>query len=141
MNKSSDLKILVIDDVAMIRKLVSKCLSSMPEVNEIIEAKSGMEGLTKFYINTDTDLIITDWVMPKMDGLFFINRLRDQGHQVPVILFTANGEDKIDRLDQSRIQSTLSKPFESKTLKRRVRSVLGIDKPHTTPKAPSSNIL
>lgn len=68
------------------------------------------------------DLGILDIMMPKMDGVTALKKIREQGNRLPVLLLTAKSEvdDKVDGLD-SGADDYLTKPFASKELLARIR--------------------
>ena len=91
-----------------------------------VEANHGQMGLRLAQENMP-DLIITDVMMPKMDGYQFCNaiRLDEKTSHIPVIMLTAKGglEDKIVGLE-SGVDAYLTKPFSAKELKATVRNLL-----------------
>lgn len=78
-------------------------------------------------------LIITDLLMPVMDGLTFIQILRKSGNSVPVIMLTALGttEDKLRGFDAGT-DDYIVKPFEFEELLARIRAVFKRSKPETS---------
>lgn len=80
-------KILIVEDEQdMLEALVDKLTS---EGFKIIEAKNGEDGLEKA-LKEQPDLILLDIVMPKMDGMTMMKKLREDkwGRKVPIILLT-----------------------------------------------------
>ena len=73
------------------------------------------------------DLLIIDWMLPSMNGLDLIRRLRQDKHtsQLPMIMLTARGEevDKIKSFD-SGVDDYLTKPFSPKELIARIKALL-----------------
>ncbi|MBI5075289.1 MAG: response regulator [Nitrospirae bacterium] len=83
-------KIMVVDDDDSIRKLMIELLKIKfrdPQV-KIIEAANGEEAAQAF--SNDVDLVITDYMMPKMDGLKLAAWLRDNAPQTRIILATGS---------------------------------------------------
>lgn len=70
------------------------------------------------------DVAILDIMMPKMDGITVLKRLREQGNMIPVIMLTAKAEvdDKVLGLD-SGANDYLTKPFDTKELLARIRAM------------------
>ena len=70
------------------------------------------------------DGVIMDWMMPKMDGLTALRKMRENSDQTPVLLLTAKAEidDKVEGLD-SGANDYLTKPFASKELLARIRAM------------------
>ncbi|MCI8365472.1 MAG: response regulator transcription factor [Eubacterium sp.] len=70
------------------------------------------------------DGVILDIMMPKMDGIAVLKKIRQQGSLVPVLMLTAKSEidDRVLGLD-SGADDYLSKPFDTKELLARIRSI------------------
>ena len=120
---SSRMSVLIIDDNADIRSYVHGLLKAEYSV---IEAANGSEGIRKA-MKYVPDLIISDVMMPGMDGIECCRRLKSelQTCHIPVILLTACS------LDEQRIQgydggadSYISKPFSSQLLLARIRNLI-----------------
>jgi DNA-binding response OmpR family regulator len=70
-------------------------------------------------------LLVTDIVVPGLDGLDLIDRLREHGVQIPILVITANADKNLAaQLEQRGIRDLLAKPFNSDELVRRISSVL-----------------
>ena len=85
--------------------------------------KNGLEALD-YATTLEYDAIILDIMMPKMDGLTALKKMREQGIKTPVLMLTAKSqiEDRVIGLD-SGADDYLSKPFASKELLARVRAL------------------
>src|SRR3990172_4513867 len=114
-------KILVIDDEPSILTLVSAYLK--PEGYEVFTASDGPSGL-KAARAFKPDLIILDVMLPGMDGMELLSRLRRES-DVYVILLTARTEetDKIVGLSVGA-DDYVSKPFSPRELVARVKAAL-----------------
>ena len=84
-----NLKVLVVDDEARMRKLVKDFLTI--KGYQVIEAADGEEAVDIFFAQKDIALIILDVMMPRMDGWEVCKSIR-QYSQVPIIMLTARGE-------------------------------------------------
>ena len=82
-------KILLVDDEPAIVKGISFSLKQ--DGYDIDAAYDGEEAIEKFNNNT-YDLVILDVMLPKMDGLAVLQRIREKS-KLPVIMLTAKGED------------------------------------------------
>ena len=71
------------------------------------------------------DLILLDWMLPKLDGIHLCQRLRQRGFQTPVLLLTAKdtNTDKVIGLDAGA-DDYVVKPFDLKELLARIRALL-----------------
>lgn len=117
-----NLKILVVDDEARMRKLVRDFL--VRDGYTVVEAADGEEAVSIFYDNKDIALIILDVMMPKMDGYEVCEEIR-RVSKVPIIMLTA----KSDERDELRgfdlgIDEYVTKPFSPKLLVARVEAIL-----------------
>ncbi|HCS74536.1 MAG TPA: DNA-binding response regulator [Clostridiales bacterium] len=113
-------KILLVDDEPAIVKGLS---FSLKQDGYIIDAAyDGEEAIEKFNNNT-YDLVILDVMLPKMDGLGVLQRIRERS-KLPVIMLTAKGEDmdKILGLDYGA-DDYMTKPFNILELKARVKAI------------------
>jgi adenylate cyclase len=125
-------KILIVDDEPFNLDLLEQELADYDYAIE--RASDGVEAVEK----TETfrpDVILLDYMMPKMNGLEVVKRLRasEQHKAIPVILLTAKAtqEDKIAGLDAGA-DDYVTKPFDSFELLARVRAMLRIKQMHDT---------
>ena len=114
-------KVLVVDDEAHIRELVSLYLKD--EGFEIVEKSNGVDAL-EYAENHPVDLVILDILMPKMDGWVLCERLREFG-EMPILMITAKGEAQ-DRIHGFKLGTDdyLVKPFDPVELVLRVKALL-----------------
>jgi CheY-like chemotaxis protein len=117
-------RILVVDDDAWILRMISTVLSKRGY--EIITAADGQEGFERAVAKTP-DLIITDIMMPKLDGWSLVKHLRSRPEFafVPVIFLSALGSDE-DRIKGFRLGADdyMPKPFRFEELDLRVAKAL-----------------
>jgi two-component system, chemotaxis family, response regulator PixG len=118
-------QVLVVDDDRNIREVVSMCLHKLKGW-DVLTAASGQEGLDGVQTNSP-DVIILDVMMPEMDGLAFLRKLRSNPNtkKIPVILLTANRylPDK-SLLTELGVVETISKPFLPVNLVRQIDKAL-----------------
>lgn len=118
---------MVVDDDRMIRRIVSTKLSGLGYTVE--EAEDGQEALEKLENGEVPDLLITDQLMPRVNGLRLIRAIRsnsDPGKAtLPVIMLTSKGgeQDVIEGLEAG-LDDYVIKPFSPDELAARVRTVL-----------------
>ena len=125
-------KILIVDDEPFNLDLLEQ---ELDEQNYTIErANDGAEALDKVPV-FQPDLILLDYMMPKMNGLEVLRRLREDAlyKSIPVILLTAKAtqEDKVRGLDAGADDYVI-KPFDSFELLARVRAMMRIKQMHDT---------
>jgi len=113
--------ILVVDDEPQIRRVMRMALSS--QGFEVIEARSGEEGLEKFREHLP-DLVLLDLNMPGIGGLETCRSIRI-GSEVPIIVLTVRSkeEEKVEALDAGA-DDYVTKPFGMKELLARIRAAL-----------------
>ncbi len=115
--------ILLVDDSEDVRKYLSNLLENNFKISE---AENGEEGI-KAAKEMMPDLIISDVMMPSMDGLEFCSRIKSewQTSDVPIILLTAKAslESKIEGLETGA-DDYLTKPFDSRELFSRINNLL-----------------
>jgi CheY-like chemotaxis protein len=102
-------RILVVDDEPIVVEMIKRKLDRLGY--EAFIALNGIEAIDVTY-QVPLDLIFTDIIMPQMDGVTLINRLRDAPHtkRVPIVVFSAHA-CKSD-MKKLGIEEFLSKPFE-----------------------------
>jgi len=114
-------RILVVDDEPVVVQSVRSYLEAAHF--EVVAAYDGREAIAQFEAHAP-DLIILDWMLPKMDGLTFAQHIRQRSN-VPIIMLTARVEedDRIAGLE-SGADDYVIKPFSARELEARVRAVL-----------------
>lgn len=115
--------ILIVEDSADVRKYL---IDLLKESYILLEAKDGDEGIETAR-NNSVDLIISDVMMPKMDGMEFGRIIKSnwQTSHIPIILLTAKvgKESKLEGLEIGA-DDYLTKPFETKELFIRIKNLL-----------------
>ena len=113
--------ILVVEDDNEIRELISEFLLTQQYKVEL--ASDGLEGLTLFQ-KKEFDLVITDVMMPNMDGFQLCQTIR-KNSDIPIIMLTAL-EDDLDQLKgfDTGVDDYITKPFSFDILIKRVEAVL-----------------
>jgi signal transduction histidine kinase/DNA-binding response OmpR family regulator len=115
--------LLIVEDNPDVSRFIKSCL-----MNEyrIMTAANGAEGFERMYME-EPDLIISDVMMPIMDGLEFVKKLKSDIRtcHIPVILLTARTsyDQKIEGLETGA-DSYIPKPFNEKHLQVRVKSLI-----------------
>jgi len=84
----SKIKILIIDDSPVIRKLLAEMIATESDLDLVAQAPNGKIGLQKM-TETSPDIVITDWEMPEMGGLETIEAIRKINPRIPIIVFSS----------------------------------------------------
>jgi CheY-like chemotaxis protein len=123
MDNLSDLSVLVIDDSYVNRQLMKTILDD--EFKEVIEAGDGIEALEILESGIKPHLIILDLMMPVMDGVETLRRIRKLGYAVPIIVVTADieGANRIKCLELG-VAAFINKPIYGTQVVRLINEVL-----------------
>lgn len=84
-------KILIIEDEAAIRRVLSKILSEESKEYQVEEAEDGLEGINKIK-ETDYDLVLCDIKMPKMDGVEVLEAAKKLKPETPMVMISGHGD-------------------------------------------------
>lgn len=124
--------ILIVDDSSVTRKVIKKHLSNSPYASlKMLEAPDGEKALE--IVKTEpVDVILSDWNMPKMNGLEFSRAVREyekklaqkDKKQVQIIMITTEGTiEKVTQAMESGVNEYIVKPFTADTLTKTLKKV------------------
>lgn len=114
---------LVVDDSAVIRRILSGALRSL-DFLEIDEATNGREAV-EAATNRPYNLILIEWTLPRMGGLDAVRAMRAQGVTAPIIMVSAEaGKTNIIDALKAGVQNYVIKPFDLNTLTTKIREAL-----------------
>mgnify|MGYP001247764265 CR=1 FL=1 len=117
-------KILVVDDSSTIRAIIKKQLKDMGFTNVIL-ADDGAAGF-KIANESDIDLIISDWNMPKMTGLEFLKAVRadEKLKETAFMLLTSvDDKDSISEALKAGVNQYIIKPFTANQLQDKINLI------------------
>lgn len=116
------MRILIIEDDLRVAELLQRGLEEHGFTPTL--AYDGISG-KKLALQNDYDLVITDIILPKMDGIDLCKFIRQSKPNMPIIMLTALGttDDKVDGFDAGA-DDYLVKPFEMRELIARIRALL-----------------
>lgn len=116
------MKILIIEDDQRVAELIKRGLEEQGFTPTI--AYDGLSG-KKMALQNNYDLMITDIILPKLDGIDLCRQIRESKPGMPVIMLTALGttDDKVEGFDAGA-DDYLVKPFEMRELLVRIRALL-----------------
>lgn len=131
-------KICFVDDEQNIRRLVAYDLKAAGYETTLCE--NGQEALNHAQ-TIPFDVMIVDWMMPQMDGITLVKRLREAGHHAIIIMLTAKSEEE-DLIEafEAGVDDYLTKPFSSRELMVRIKAHLNRIKPTPTAGLVLSNV-
>jgi len=115
-------KILLVEDDDRIAEALAEALTDQHYVVDVADdGQAGWELAEAFHY----DLIILDWMLPKLNGVHLCQRLRQKGYSMPVLMLTAkdSSTDKVIGLDAGA-DDYVVKPFDLKELMARIRALL-----------------
>jgi len=114
--------VLVVDDDRRLRKMLERTLAY--QGMQVVTAADGQEALDRVR-ERRPDVIVLDWMMPGLDGLEVIRRLREKDDQTLILMLTARDaiENRVEGL-QSGADDYLIKPFAPAELVARVHALL-----------------
>lgn len=115
------MKILIVEDEKDLRSVLEKRLKKKYTVDSCSDGQSALEFLAVYTY----DVILLDIMLPKVDGLTVLRKIREQKNETPTILLTAKGqvEDRVEGLDAGA-DDYLVKPFAFEELLARIRVLM-----------------
>lgn len=115
-------RLLVVDDNLSLIHMIREHANSSNNMEVVYEAHDGEEGLRmiKDHVN-DVDLVLLDLIMPNKDGIYVLDKIKEEGLNVNVIVITSfNADEMIKRVSTYNIKYFLLKPFDFNDLEQRV---------------------
>lgn len=126
------LRFLVVDDNEHMRSLLRTVLHGFGS-RDVIEADDGVTGLEAFIAHRP-DIVLTDWAMPRIDGIEMTRRLRDEAAgpnpYVPIIMVSAHSaRERVIAAREAGVTEFLVKPISPKSLFQRIVNVVANPRP------------
>lgn len=123
-------------------KSMAKALTVILEKNNYsVDTVHDGEAAYRYFKTSEYDVAVLDIMMPKMDGITLLKKIRAEGNHVPVIMLTAKSQidDKVEGLD-SGANDYLTKPFDTKELLARIRALTRVNSVQTDSVLKAGNI-
>ena len=117
-------QVLIIDDEAIMRKLLEQILK---EKYEVISLENGKEALEWMYSGNIPDLVVADLNMPEINGFEYIRRVRESGFFKDLPLIVLSGEESsAERIKSLKLGANdyLVKPFKQEELGLRIDNLI-----------------
>ena len=122
-------RVLVVEDSAVIQRLIAVCLrSSGVEVETRCDGPTGLQAA----LENPPDLLILDVGLPKMDGWQVLDRIRSdmRTRNLKVLVLTAHAQEETrERADRGGADAFVTKPFRPDDLRRVAEGLLGVGAP------------
>ena len=116
-------KILIVDDAGFARFMIGKIIKETG--HEIIEAENGRIGLEKIE-SERPDLVITDLLMPEVDGVMLLAELKKKKNAVPVVVMSSNIQETMrQKCHELGAAGFINKPPQKDVLLKLVNQILG----------------
>jgi two-component system, chemotaxis family, chemotaxis protein CheY len=125
MSVNKNLKILVVDDFATMRKVIRNLLKQGGFEN-IVEAEDGVAAL-KVLQSQKVDFVISDWNMPNMSGLELLKAVRgsDDLKELPFLMVTAEAlKDNVVAAVKAGVSNYIVKPFTAEVLTEKIEKIV-----------------
>ena len=125
MSVNKNLKILIVDDFATMRKVIRNLLKQGGFEN-VVEAEDGVAAL-KVLKSQPVDFIISDWNMPNMSGLELLKAVRsdDELKALPILMVTAEAlKDNVVAAVKAGVSNYIVKPFTAEVLNEKIEKIV-----------------
>jgi two-component system chemotaxis response regulator CheY len=124
MPADANMKILVVDDMVTMRRIVKNILKQLGFAN-IDEAENGQEALQKLRVDT-YGFVVSDWNMPVMTGIDMLRAIRadEKLKTTPVLMVTAEAQQSnLIEAVQAGVSNYIVKPFTAETLQEKIAKI------------------
>jgi CheY-like chemotaxis protein len=119
------MRVLIADDDLTIRALLGDMLADLG--HDVTAAANGAEAVD-LAARDQPDLIILDFLMPRLSGLDAMKAMRQRGLSMPIVLLTAISDASMRELEGvDRADAVMEKPFKKRTLEKAIAKAMRID--------------
>ncbi len=116
-------KVLIADDDRLVRAMLSDLLGELGHA--VVAAENGAEAVA-LCAREKPDVVVLDFLMPRLSGLDALQAIRRRGHALPVVLLTAISDSSLRELDGAdQADAVLEKPFRKRTIEKALARVTG----------------
>lgn len=120
------MKILIVEDSSVMRRVIKNSINKFFEV-DFLEAENGSEALDILKLESDIDFIVTDWLMPILDGIQLTTFLKnnDKTKDIPVLMITTKShKNDIVLAIKSGVNDYIVKPIVSSHLEQKIKNLV-----------------
>jgi two-component system chemotaxis response regulator CheY len=118
------MRFLVVDDSSAMRRILTNALNRLGHT-DVVEAADGREAFACLSASA-VDFIVTDWIMPEMDGIEFVRAVRASGplKHIPILMVTTHAtRDHIVEAMTAGVNSYVVKPFTLETFQQKIELI------------------
>jgi two-component system chemotaxis response regulator CheY len=119
-----NMKILVVDDMSTMRRIVKNILKQLG-FNNLEEAENGQDALTKLKADS-YGFVVSDWNMPVMMGIDMLRAIRsdEKLKKIPVLMVTAEAQkENLMEAVQAGVSNYVVKPFTAETMQDKINKI------------------
>lgn len=119
-----NMKILVVDDMSTMRRIVKNILKQLG-FSQMEEAENGQEALQKLRADT-YGFVVSDWNMPVMPGIEMLRAIRadEKLKHIPVLMVTAEAQkENLIEAIQAGVNNYVVKPFTAETMQEKINKI------------------
>jgi len=119
------MKVLIVEDQDEVRDMLRSMMVEIG-VGHISGASDGRDALAIYKENSHhLDLVVCDWNMPNMNGLEFLQNLREINTDIPFLMLTGRADfDSVVQAKSNGVTAYISKPFTPDQLERKLNSIM-----------------
>jgi len=121
------MRVMLVEDDSGMRQVLSRLLqtSGFDSISEVGDGQEALAALT----STQVDLIITDCIMPRMDGVALVTALRARGDKTPVIMLSGQDDPHVVvRAIRAGVNNYIPKPIRPEQFLEKIWQTLGINR-------------
>jgi two-component system chemotaxis response regulator CheY len=119
-----DMKVLVVDDMSTMRRIVRNILKQLG-VGNVVEAENGSDALSKLKAEK-FDFVVSDWNMPVISGIELLRKIRadEELKHIPVLMVTAEAQkENLVEAIQAGVSNYVVKPFTAEIIKEKLDKI------------------
>ena len=122
------MRVMIVDDDPEMRQVLSRLLSSSGGFETVHEVADGDEALARL-AEVQVDLVITDCIMPRMDGVALVTAMRGRGDQTPVIMISGQEDPHVVvRAIRAGVNNYVPKPIRPESFFEKIWQTLGVNR-------------